>query len=94
MLTRTAMAHLNLVKIHPWSDGNSRMSRSLQTLLIACGGVPASEFSSIEEWLGMPGNTWEYDKVLREVGDPIYSPSVTPGCGSGSTYRPTPPWAT
>ncbi|MEV7599058.1 Fic family protein [Kitasatospora sp. NPDC089797] len=74
VLVRAAMAHLNLVKIHPWSDGNGRMSRSLQTLLIARGGVLAPEFSSIEEWLGMPGNTWEYYKVLREVGGPVWSP--------------------
>nr|WP_256098585.1 hypothetical protein [Streptomyces agglomeratus] len=50
------------------------MSRSLQTLLGARGGVLAPEFSSIEEWLGMPGNTWEYYEVLREVGGPVYSP--------------------
>lgn len=74
VLIRAAMAHLNLVKIHPWSDGNGRMSRSLQTLLIARGGVLAPEFSCIEEWLGMPGNTWEYYKVLREVGGPVWSP--------------------
>ncbi|MGW1727804.1 Fic family protein [Streptomyces sp. NPDC002306] len=73
-LVRAAMAHLNLVKIHPWTDGNGRMSRSLQTLLIAREGVLAPEFSSIEEWLGLPGNTWEYYKVLREVGGPVYSP--------------------
>lgn len=74
VLIRAAMAHLNLVKVHPWSDGNGRMSRSLQTLLIARGGVLAPEFSSIEEWLGMPGNTWEYYKVLRETGGPVWSP--------------------
>ncbi|GAA2366267.1 Fic family protein [Streptomyces cuspidosporus] len=74
VLIRAAMAHLNLAKIHPWSDGNGRMSRSLQTLLIARGGVLAPEFSSIEEWLGMPGNTWEYYKVLRTVGGPVWSP--------------------
>lgn len=74
VLLRAAMAHLNLVKIHPWSDGNGRMSRSLQTLLIARGGLLAPEFSSIEEWLGMPGNTWDYYKVLREVGGPVWSP--------------------
>ncbi|MFJ7905359.1 Fic family protein [Streptomyces sp. NPDC096198] len=79
VLVRAAMAHLNLVKIHPWSDGNGRMSRSLQTLVIARGGVLAPEFSSIEEWLGMPGNTWEYYKVLREVGGPVYSPGRETG---------------
>lgn len=47
-LIRAAMAHLHLVSIHPWADGNGRMSRSLQTLLIAREGVLAPEFSSIE----------------------------------------------
>ncbi|MEC4016331.1 Fic family protein [Streptomyces sp. H27-D2] len=74
VLIRAAMAHLNLVKVRPWSDGNGRMSRSLQTLLIARGWVLAPEFPSIEEWLGMPGNTWEYYKVLREVGGSVWSP--------------------
>ncbi|MGW2303421.1 Fic family protein [Streptomyces sp. NPDC001809] len=73
-LVRAAMAHFNLVKIHPWVDGNGRMSRSLQTLLIAREGILAPEFSSIEAWLGMPGHTWDYYKVLREVGGPVYSP--------------------
>ncbi|MEU6483876.1 Fic family protein [Streptomyces sp. NPDC046887] len=80
-LVRAAMAHFNLVKIHPWADGNGRMSRSLQTLLIAREGVLAPEFSSIEAWLGMPGHTWDYYKVLREVGGPVYSPQ-----------RDTSPW--
>ncbi|CAG6397800.1 Fic family protein [Actinacidiphila cocklensis] len=78
-LVRAAMAHLNLVKIHPWVDGNGRMSRSLQTLVIARQRVLAPEFSSIEEWLGMPGNTWDYYRVLRDVGGPVYSPERDTG---------------
>jgi Fic family protein len=70
---RAAMAHLHLVSIHPWSDGNGRMSRSLQTLVTARAGVLAPEFSSIEAWLGRPGNTWEY---YRQLG------------ARGSTYLP------
>jgi Fic family protein len=62
------MAHLHLVSIHPWADGNGRMSRSLQTLMIAREGVLAPEFSSIEAWLGRPGNTWDYYRVLRDRG--------------------------
>jgi Fic family protein len=81
VLVRAAMAHLNLAKIHPWSDGNGRMSRSLQTLVIARGGVLAPEFSSIESWLGAPGNTWEYYKILKQVGGPEWSP-----------HRDTAPW--
>lgn len=67
-LVRAAMAHLHLVSIHPWADGNGRMSRSLQTLMIAREGVLAPEFSSIEAWLGRPGNTWEYYQVLARRG--------------------------
>jgi Fic family protein len=81
VLVRAAMGHLNLVKIHPWSDGNGRMSRSLQTLLIARGGVLAPEFSSIESWLGAPVHTWEYYKVLSQVGGKEWSPD-----------RDTAPW--
>lgn len=81
VLVRAAMAHFNLVKIHPWSDGSGCMSRSLQTLLIARGGVLAPEFSSIESWLGAPGNTWEYYKVLKHVGGPEWTPA-----------RDTAPW--
>jgi Fic family protein len=67
-LVRAAMAHLHLVSIHPWADGNGRMSRSLQTLMIAREGVLAPEFSSIEAWLGRPGNTWEYYRELQSRG--------------------------
>ncbi|MFF4237035.1 Fic family protein [Actinomadura geliboluensis] len=67
-LIRAAMAHLHLVSVHPWADGNGRMSRSLQTLMIAREGVLAPEFSSIEAWLGRPGNTWEYYRELADRG--------------------------
>jgi Fic family protein len=67
-LVWAAMAHLNLVSVHPWADGNGRMSRSLQTLVIAREGVLAPEFSSIEAWLGRPGNTWEYYRELARRG--------------------------
>ncbi|TDD68149.1 Fic family protein [Actinomadura darangshiensis] len=67
-LIRAAMAHLHLVSIHPWADGNGRMSRSLQTLMIAREGVLAPEFSAVEAWLGRPGNTWEYYRELTRRG--------------------------
>ncbi|MEU4621765.1 Fic family protein [Actinoplanes sp. NPDC023801] len=67
-LIRAAMAHLHLVSIHPWPDGNGRMSRSLQTLMIAREGVLAPEFSSIEAWLGRSRNTWNYYDELQRRG--------------------------
>jgi Fic family protein len=73
-LVRAAMAHLNLVAIHPWADGNGRMSRALQTLVLAREGILAPEFSSIEEWLGRSRNTYRYYDVLAEVGGPVWTP--------------------
>ena len=61
-----AMAHLNFTMIHPFKDGNGRMARALQTLILARDGVLHPVFSSIEEWLGR--NTQEYYSVLAEVG--------------------------
>lgn len=63
---RAAMAHLNLVMIHPFSDGNGRMARCLQTLCLARDGVIEQQFCSIEEWLGR--HSAEYYEVLADVG--------------------------
>ena len=65
-LVRAAMAHLNLVLIHPFRDGNGRMARALQTLVLSRGGIGEPAFSNIEEWLG--GNTEDYYRVLAATG--------------------------
>jgi Fic family protein len=72
-IIKAAMAHLNLVMIHPFSDGNGRMARCLQTLVLARTGVLAPPFSSIEEYLGH--NTRAYYDVLAEVGGGTWNPS-------------------
>jgi Fic family protein len=47
-----AMAHLNFVSIHPFADGNGRMSRAVQTLVLARTTRDlAPEFVGVEEWL-------------------------------------------
>jgi Fic family protein len=71
---RAAMAHLNLVKIHPWRDGNGRMSRALQTLVLGRDRITTPEFCSIEEWLGEGRTTFDYYDVLGEVGRRRWSP--------------------
>lgn len=35
VVVKAAMAHLNLTMVHPFSDGNGRMARCLQTLVLA-----------------------------------------------------------
>ena len=67
-----AMAHLNLTMIHPFKDGNGRMARALQTLVIARNGVVSPVFSSIEEWLGR--NTEAYYAILKDIGEGRWSP--------------------
>lgn len=67
-----AMAHLNLVMIHPFSDGNGRMARCLQTLVLAREGILEPEFSSIEEYLGR--NVQEYYNVLAKTGEGSWHP--------------------
>lgn len=63
-LVKAAMAHLNLVMIHPFRDGNGRMARCLQSLVLAQGSTLAPVFMSVEEYLGR--NTDTYYRVLGE----------------------------
>lgn len=71
-LAVAAMAHLNLVMIHPFSDGNGRMGRALQTLVLARKGILSPVFASIEEYLGR--NQRAYYDVLGEVGAGSWHP--------------------
>jgi Fic family protein len=72
VVARAAMAHLNLVMVHPFRDGNGRMGRALQTLILAREEIRAPVFSSIEEYLGR--NTAGYYEVLGEVGEGHWNP--------------------
>jgi Fic family protein len=71
-MVRAAMAHLNLTMIHPFRDGNGRMARALQTLVLARDGVTSPDFCSIEEWLGR--NTMPYYQILADVGQGSWHP--------------------
>lgn len=71
-MIRAAMAHLNLVMIHPFRDGNGRMARCLQTLVLARERILAQELCSIEEYLGR--NTESYYRVLADVGQGAWRP--------------------
>lgn len=71
-LVAGAMAHLNLVMIHPFRDGNGRMARALQTVVLARERTLSPEFLSIEEWLGH--NTDDYYTALASVGQGEWRP--------------------
>jgi Fic family protein len=71
-IVQAGMAHLNLTMIHPFRDGNGRMARCLQSLVLARGKILAPVFMSIEEYLGR--NTHKYYDVLAEVGPGSWQP--------------------
>jgi Fic family protein len=71
-IVRSAMAHLNLVMIHPFRDGNGRMARALATLVLSRSDIGEPEFSSIEEWLG--ANTEDYYSALAHTGHGSWQP--------------------
>lgn len=71
-MVKGAMAHLNLVMIHPFRDGNGRMARCLQTLMLAREQYLSPEWMSIEEFLG--ANTQPYYEILADVGEGSWRP--------------------
>lgn len=70
---RGAMAHLNLVSIHPFRDGNGRVARVVQSLVLAKEGLLRPELVSIEPYLGR--HTREYYAVLEEVQGKAFDPN-------------------
>ena len=71
-IVKAGMSHLNLVMIHPFRDGNGRMARALQSLVLAREGFLSPVFASIEEHLGR--NPQAYYDVLALVSGGSWSP--------------------
>ena len=72
VVVRAAMAHLHVVSVHPFRDGNGRVSRIVQSLVLAREGFASPEFFSIEEYLG--SHTPDYYAALREAQGGSYQP--------------------
>jgi len=72
VVVRAAMAHLHVVSVHPFRDGNGRISRITQSLVLAREGLLSPEFASIEEYLGE--HTPDYYNALQQVQGGRYQP--------------------
>jgi Fic family protein len=72
VVVRAAMAHLHVVSVHPFRDGNGRVSRIVQSLVLAREGLISPEFSSIEEYLGR--HTSAYYDALKQTQGGSYQP--------------------
>lgn len=66
VVVRAAMAHLHVVSVHPFRDGNGRVARIVQSLVLAREGMMSPEFGSIEEYLG--AHTADYYAALHTLG--------------------------
>lgn len=72
VFVRAAMAHLNVISVHPFRDGNGRIARIVQSLVLARGGLASPDLFSIEEYLG--SHTQDYYAALRETQGGSYEP--------------------
>jgi Fic family protein len=72
VFVRAAMAHLHVASVHPFRDGNGRVARIVQSLVLARGGLASPEFFSIEEYLR--DHTQLYYATLRETQGGSYQP--------------------
>ncbi len=75
---KAALAHLNLVAIHPFADGNGRTARLIETLVMYLGGNRSQELVSLESYYGC--NRPAYYAALASTLGPHFSPpsDVTP----------------
>jgi len=69
-----ALAHLNFVAIHPFSDGNGRVGRLLCSLLMMREGYKAQAFWSLEQFLGEHATA--YGSVLADTLGPRWRPEA------------------
>jgi len=72
VVVRAAMAHLHVVSVHPFQDGNGRVSRIVQSLVLAREGLMSPEYSSIEEYLA--AHTADYYQALNDAHGSTYQP--------------------
>lgn len=76
---RAAMAHLHLISVHPFRDGNGRVSRIVQSLALARDGLVSPEFGSIEQHLAE--NTPAYYAALQVAHGESYRPAESDARG-------------
>jgi Fic family protein len=72
-VVRGAVAYANIVLLQPFSDGNGRMARCVQTLVTARAEPRAPEYGSLSEYLAdhLPA----YHKAMRQVAGRRWDPS-------------------
>ncbi len=62
---KSGIVHYELVRIHPFVDGNGRVSRALSTLILFLEGYDIRKFFSLEEYFD--SGATEYYRALQSV---------------------------
>lgn len=62
---KAGVAHHELVRIHPFIDGNGRLARSIATLMMFLGGYDIRRFFSLEEYYDR--NSTAYFETLQKA---------------------------
>lgn len=69
-LLRAGILHYELVRIHPFTDGNGRATRAMSLLLLFLEGYEIKKFFSLEEYYDQnPGDYYEALKSVEITGD-------------------------
>ena len=73
VVVRGAVAYANIILLQPFSDGNGRMARCVQTLVTARAEPRAPEYGSLSEHLAMHAPA--YHKAIRQVAGRRWDPT-------------------
>lgn len=63
---KSGISHYELVRIHPFLDGNGRVARAVATLILFCEGYDIKRFFSLEEYYDR--EPLHYYEALQSVG--------------------------
>jgi Fic family protein len=66
---KAGIAHHELVRIHPFLDGNGRVARILATLILLLGGYDIRRFFSLEEYYDKDAASYYHNLQKASQGD-------------------------
>lgn len=68
-ILKAGIAHHEMVRIHPFIDGNGRVSRAVATLILMLGGYDIRRFFSLEEYYDRDAASYYENLQKASAGD-------------------------
>ena len=69
-IIKAGLLHLELVRIHPFAEGNGRLARALVTLSLSMDGYDVNHFFCLDEYYDNDAKEY-YDHLGKGFNDPI-----------------------